>query len=78
MGEGLSNVFSFWLTQLVKFIDLLKKIPVFENVSLFQVIIALGLIAIFIKLIKYGFHFKAIHSSTSFPTSRSYTSERRE
>lgn len=55
MGEGLSEVFSFYLSKLGDFIDVLKCIPVFENVSLFHTIIALGLISIFIKIIKYGF-----------------------
>lgn len=72
MDKGLSSVFTFWIEQLNKLIVLFKKIPVFEKISLFDTIIALGLIAIFIKVIKYGFHFRSLHTSGT----RNITGER--
>lgn len=53
MGEGLSDVFSFYINQLSKAIDVLKEIPVFFGISLFHTLLALALISIFIRLIKY-------------------------
>lgn len=66
MGKGLSDVFTFWLNQMNKLFDLLKQVPVFEKVSLFHTIIALCLIAIFIKIIRFGFNFKPIKGNNIY------------
>ena len=74
MGKGLPDVFSFWLSQNNKFVDVLKQIPIFKGVSLFHTIIAIAVIGIFINVIKFGLRFKAVHPKTY--GDRVYTSER--
>lgn len=78
-GEGLSEVFAFYLKQLGKLIDTMRQIPIFEGVSLFDTIIALGLISIFMKIIKYGFRHDT-HTIRIYDTNKNYegNSERRD
>lgn len=75
MGESLPSVFNFWLSQISKFIDVLKQVPVFKDVSLFHVIIGVCAIGVFLKIIKFGLSFNSIHSTKMY--NRSYTEERR-
>ena len=51
-GEGLFEVFVFWIESLLKLFDLMKEIPIYENISLFTCFIAMCIISIFTWFIK--------------------------
>jgi len=76
MGEGLSEVFAFYIQQLGKLFDTMRQIPIFEGISLFDTIIALGLITIFLRIIKFGFRHES-HRIKIYETSRNDSNDER-
>lgn len=54
IGKNLIKVFTWWISQLNKLFLLLKEIPIFPYISLFDCFIALCIISVLISIIKFG------------------------
>ncbi len=64
----LTKVFSWWLQQIGKGFDLMKKIYIFDNISLFHFLIASGLIILLMKIIHFNVDFTPTSEGTFVST----------
>ena len=49
---GLKDVFNFYIECLLKLFNFMREVPIYENISLFDCLIAMCLFSIFIGIVK--------------------------
>ena len=60
----LTKVFAWWLGQIGKGFDLMRKIYIFDNISLFHFLIASGMIILLLKIIHFNIEYTPTSSGT--------------
>lgn len=51
---NLAQIFMFWIEQVLKLFEVMKKIPIFPGISLFDLLIVVSIVLIFMNIIKLG------------------------